>query len=104
MLSPPALSLEIKTLGDLIGMPNRVALITGASRGLGRLIAIELACFGHDIIIVGRDKAGLLATAREVRSNRAASRIAPLQCDLAQPNAVEVVSDFARQFGPVDVL
>ena len=45
------------------GDTPRVALVTGASRGLGRSIAAELAAAGHSMAIAARSAAGLLPEA-----------------------------------------
>jgi len=47
---------------------TKIALITGASRGLGRHIATALAAKGCDLVLVGRDKPRLLAAGRDIRA------------------------------------
>jgi NAD(P)-dependent dehydrogenase (short-subunit alcohol dehydrogenase family) len=79
-----------------------LAIVTGASRGLGRLITIELACTGIDVLMVGRDEQALAQIAR-VASSGAAS-LHPLACDLSDQKAVEIVTSAARGFGSVDIL
>ena len=44
------------------------ALVTGASRGLGRSMALALADAGADVVITGRTQATLDATAEEIRA------------------------------------
>ena len=50
------------------GMSNRTAIITGASRGLGRALAAGLAREGFDLIVDGRDGAALDAVAGALRA------------------------------------
>ena len=50
---------------DLAG---RIALVTGASRGIGRAIALELAEAGADLVINARGSAALDAVAAEIRA------------------------------------
>lgn len=80
-----------------------LAIVTGASRGLGRLITIELASAGIDVLMVGRDEHALTETAAAA-SNSAGSRLNPLVCDLSDPAAAETIMLAARQLGSVDIL
>ena len=43
-----------QAIGDLYSLENRVALITGASSGIGRHMAATLARAGADVVLVGR--------------------------------------------------
>ncbi|MEU1880244.1 SDR family oxidoreductase [Streptosporangium sp. NPDC020072] len=85
------------------GVAGRVALITGAARGLGRAIALALANAGADVALGLRDVGADSGLAAEIR---ALGRTAlPLQMDLADPGqiagAVEAVTD---RFGRIDIL
>ena len=53
---------EIRS-GELIG---RVALVTGGSKGIGKVIALSLGRAGADIVICGRDEGALKRTAKEI--------------------------------------
>ena len=57
-------------------LAGKVALITGASRGIGRAIALEPAAAGCDIMLTARDREALEAVAAEVRTlgRKAATR------------------------------
>lgn len=79
-----------------------LAIVTGASRGLGRLITIELARAGVDVLMVARDEQALAQIAR-VASGSSAS-LHPVVCDLFNPKAVEMVTLAAQRFGSVDIL
>lgn len=57
---------------------DRLALITGASRGLGRAIALELAKNGAHVIAVARQKKGLEALDDEIRALGAEATLVPL--------------------------
>ena len=81
---------------------RHLAIVTGASRGLGRLITIELARAGVDVLAVGRDEQALEQTARA--ASGASASLHPLVCDLSDPKAVEMVILAAQRFGSVDIL
>jgi len=85
---------------DLTG---KRALVTGASRGLGRAAAIALAEAGADVICAASDAARAAETADAVR---ALGRLAwTLGADLATPSNAAVLATEAEQVaGPIDVL
>lgn len=56
------------SLQQWFGLDGRQALVTGASRGLGRSMALALARAGADVIITGRTPETLEATAEEIRA------------------------------------
>jgi NAD(P)-dependent dehydrogenase (short-subunit alcohol dehydrogenase family) len=67
-------------------LSGRTALVTGASRGLGRAISTGLADAGARLALVGRDTALLEETAREVRSRGAEAEI--FRADLSKEDEV----------------
>lgn len=72
-------------------MPGRpVAVVTGASRGIGRAIAVRLAST-HDIVAVARDTARLESLAVEIASAGGSCRPAP--ADLAHPGEIHRALD-----------
>jgi NAD(P)-dependent dehydrogenase (short-subunit alcohol dehydrogenase family) len=84
-------------------LAGRVALITGASRGLGAAVALELARLGAHVVITARTQGGLEETDDAVRAVGGTATLLPL--DLREPEKLEAVgpSVFAR-FGRLDVL
>ena len=85
---------------DLAG---RIALVTGASRGIGRAIALELAEAGADLVINARGSAALDAVATEVRARGRDVEAVP--ADVAtEAGAPLVVERAVARFGRVDVL
>jgi NAD(P)-dependent dehydrogenase (short-subunit alcohol dehydrogenase family) len=85
-------------------LDGKVAVVTGASRGLGRAMALALAGAGADVALLGREEATLLPVAEQIRENgerRAA--VVPLDvADLeAHRAAVEAV---VSQLGAIDIL
>lgn len=80
-----------------------LALVTGASSGLGIEIARELARTGHDLVLSARRVAPMEALAGELRSGGAAVTV--IGADLSQPGAAaNFVQDLASRGLSIDVL
>ncbi len=87
-----------------LGIRGKVAIVTGASVGVGRAIARELAENGVDIILVARGVERLEAAAAEIAS-RYAVRTLAIPVDVAEVEAPSrVVERAAREFGRIDIL
>lgn len=86
------------------GLKGRAALVTGASRNIGRAIAVALAQRGADIVVhVARDREGGGETAAAVEA--IGSRAALVSGDLSEPGtAARVVAEAATAFGRLDIL
>jgi NAD(P)-dependent dehydrogenase (short-subunit alcohol dehydrogenase family) len=82
--------------------PTRIALITGASRGLGLVIARVLASRGYSLVIGGRDPAALAAAAGEL--SRQAPAVVPVAGDITDPSVRQRLIAAARQLGGLHVL
>lgn len=83
--------------------PPRVALVTGASRGLGLAIAERLALAGNDIVLAARN-ADDLAAARE-RVGRAGTSVTVRMVDIADPDATsDLIHDIENDVGPLAVV
>jgi 3-oxoacyl-[acyl-carrier protein] reductase len=82
---------------------GKVALVTGASRGIGRAIALQLARDGADVMVTARDQALLEAAASEIRSLGRRANICAV--DLREPAAgTHVVGATLSAFGAIDIL
>jgi NAD(P)-dependent dehydrogenase (short-subunit alcohol dehydrogenase family) len=82
---------------------DKVVLVTGGSRGLGLVMARELARQGARVGICSRDRRELEVAARDIA--RYGARPSFFVCDVAIPAQVwEMVRAFEREAGPVDVL
>ena len=84
-------------------LQGRIAVITGASRGIGKAIALELASAGATVALVGRDEAKLTETASEAHQIGAEASV--FVTDVAQENDILVLEHNIRsRFGRVDIL
>jgi len=84
-------------------LDGKVALITGASRGLGKAMAIALAAEGAGVAVVARDGEALGATAAEIKRTGGAARV--LQADVTSEEQVaRLEKEVAGAFGRVHVL
>ena len=80
-----------------------VAVVTGASRGLGFLLARELADQGHDLVICARSADGLAVAAAELRGR--GGQVVTVAADVSvEVQAKAVVAAATEQFGRLDVL
>ena len=87
-----------------LGLKNKRALVLGASQGIGRGIAEELAAEGARVILASRDGAACKQVAKEISSS-SGSEVLGTACDMGNLDAVDRVAAFAQEvFGGVDVL
>src|SRR6185312_12488446 len=84
-------------------MSNPVAMITGASQGIGQATAIRLARDFSALVLVARNRAKLEETAEAAKA--AGAEVLVIDADLARPDAAQAVVDQAlARFGRVDAL
>lgn len=79
-----------------------VAVVTGASRGIGAAVARALSDAGYAVDLVARDRERLEDLADEIRSAGGDARVHT--CDLADRSAVEALADRLAAAGPVETL
>ncbi|RMH50861.1 MAG: 3-oxoacyl-[acyl-carrier-protein] reductase [Zetaproteobacteria bacterium] len=85
-------------------MSRPVAIVTGASRGIGRAIAERLAADGMDLAICGTRRETIVAAAEEIAASRGVE-VRGLAVDVADAGQVQAfVRDTVQAFGRVDVL
>jgi gluconate 5-dehydrogenase len=90
-----------KQLFDLTG---RVALVTGATRGLGRAMAGGLARAGADLVVTGRKVDATEAAAKEL-AEETGREVLPVACHMGDWDQIETLVERAfERFGKLDVL
>ena len=87
---------------DVLGK-GHTALVTGASRGIGPLVAAELASHGGHVVLTGRSATDLKAVTSDLAANGA--DVSFLPADLTQPGAAEsLVRAVEQRHGGIDLL
>lgn len=94
-------SAEVPDLTDLFSLPDKVAWITGAGRGMGRSVAVAFARAGARLAVTGRSVESL----DSLRSELPNTEILVLQGDVADCPAMERTADrIVDRYGRLDVL
>jgi NAD(P)-dependent dehydrogenase (short-subunit alcohol dehydrogenase family) len=84
-------------------LQGKISIVTGASRGIGRSIAIRLAAEGSSVVLCARDQALLDAAAVEIRNTGGTAETIAL--DLRERDSGQQIVDFAmKKFGRINVL
>ena len=86
-----------------LNLTNKVALITGGSRGIGRATALRFASEGCNIALCARGQAGIDKTLEEIRAHDVEAF--GLALDVAEPGETErFVNAAADELGGIDIL
>jgi dehydrogenase/reductase SDR family protein 4 len=81
-------------------LKDKVAIVTGASRGIGRSIAEVFVREGAKVVVVGRKQETLDEVAREIGPNAK-----PVACHVGRPDQIQNLVDVTtREFGRIDIL
>ena len=88
-----------------ISLEGKVALVTGASRGIGKAVATTLASSGADVMLVSRKLDQLEATAAEIVASGATGRVAVHAANVGDVASADIaVAATIEQFGGLDIL
>ncbi|MBZ9612584.1 SDR family oxidoreductase [Rheinheimera maricola] len=89
-------------MASLFSLAGQTALVTGASRGLGRAIAVALAQAGASVLCASSSASGSNDTVTAI--NNAGGKASALAADLSDEAAVEQLAEQALALGPVHIL
>lgn len=83
--------------------PIRIAVVTGASRGIGKAIALSQAAQGRHVVLLSRSEGPLCEVRSQIESSGGRASIAPV--DVSDAVALQsVIEDIIKEFGHLDVL
>jgi NAD(P)-dependent dehydrogenase (short-subunit alcohol dehydrogenase family) len=85
-----------------VSIQGKTALVTGASRGVGKLVAVALAQQGARLLLHGRSESACAETLALVRAAGAEAHV--IAGELSDPAQVEKIADRALELGGVDIL
>lgn len=87
-----------------LGLRNKVALVTAASRGLGRAVAEELAAEGATLVLCARNAETIAKTGAEIAANTGA-HVLSIPADVSVPGDIQrVVESAIERFERIDIL
>jgi len=92
-----------KTTPKFCDLKGKVAIITGAAKGMGKADSIKLANAGAKIVLADIDLAGCQSVAEEIKKNRGEAIV--VKCDTSKKSDVDnVVAETLKKFGKIDIL
>lgn len=87
-----------------LGLNGRVAIVAGASSGLGKATALELATEGASVVINSRNREALTRAAEDIRATATGDVLAVAGDVTKEEDSTKLVEEAASKFGRVDIL
>lgn len=88
-----------------LGLRDRVAIVGGSSRGIGRAIALAFAGEGANVTICARTESDLRRTEIEIARTSSQQHVLAIPADITQPRDIRrVVRDTVSRFGQINIL
>ena len=75
--------------GNLFDLTDRVAVVSGAARGMGRAMSIGFAEYGADLLLADIDAAGMEDTAATIEA--LGRKAVPVVCDVSDPDQIDAL-------------
>ena len=75
--------------GNLFDLTDRVAVVSGAARGMGRAMSIGFAEYGADLLLADIDAAGMEDTAATIEA--LGRKAVPVVCDISDPDQIDAL-------------
>jgi NAD(P)-dependent dehydrogenase (short-subunit alcohol dehydrogenase family) len=96
----------VPSASDLFDLSGRVAVVTGASRGIGETVARAYAGAGASVVLASRKQEALDEVAESIHGETAAGgRALPIACHTGDPEQIEaLVARTVEELGGIDVL
>jgi NAD(P)-dependent dehydrogenase (short-subunit alcohol dehydrogenase family) len=99
----PSLRLHTNSLAPVSRLRNQVALITGASRGIGLALARVLAAEQCSLVLTGRDEKALYKASTELKLRKI--KVLAVPCDVRDPHSVDALfRSIRREFRRLDIV
>lgn len=87
----------------MFSLKNKIALVTGASRGIGYVISEKLSMSGAHVICISRTEIDIRSLSEKIKSNGGSASY--YQCDISNKEAVEnLITSVLNDYGQIDIL